>query len=64
MSDQEVRTLKNAYRVADGAQSDVFLVTTPRSTIESIERINYVVLVGEADEWEKINGRLIQWRVQ
>lgn len=61
--DKAVRLmLQTAYRVADEEQSNVFLIMTPQSKRESIEKLAYVVLEADATDWEKANGIYVHFR--
>lgn len=61
---QLISMLKLAYRTADCAREDVYLITKPRTKLDTQENIPYCQLASLADEWEMTNGRLVQWRVQ
>lgn len=62
LSEQDRRAYSLAYTIADENQRAVYLVEQPKSKYEYQERLAYVVFAGEADEYEKANGELIQPR--
>lgn len=58
----EIMLLQRSYEVADDHRQNVYLVKKPRNRIEATERLVYIVLESQADEWEMANGQLIHWR--
>lgn len=61
---ERVSLLKAAYKVADEAKENVYLITKARDKLDTSEVIPYIVLESQADAWDKANGELIVFRVK
>lgn len=65
MSNKErISNLKAAYKVADEAKENVYLITKARDKLDTSEVIPYIVLESQASDWDKANGEFIAFRVK